>query len=840
MNWGNYDAVLRQLRDAGLLVDELVIGARQRCRIDGGDREKRGWYRLHELRLDSGDYLIVGSYGIWRGADPGTTKVELGKGAPMSNEQRLALRARLAEDRKQEQAARRAESGRAAIRAQAMWARLAPDGDSDYLRRKCIQAHGVRFSEAGTLVVPLLDAGGQIHGLQLIFPSGHPRRKKLGRDKDFWPAGLAKQGHHFCIGSPVAVAVCLLCEGYATGATLYEATGLPTVIAFDAGNLVHVADALRKRHRGLRVLVCADDDYLGKCRACGVLTPTFGSSCTHCGQPHGLTNSGMAGADACALAVSGAVVVPAFGAERPLDKKGPTDFNDLAVAEGLQAVRVQVEARLRQLNWLSPRGDTSRSQGGGGDEADASAFQFSLDVLLQRFALIYGTDTAFDEQLRCIIGLGPLRSAAGRSPTRMWLEHPQRRTVLQEQVGFDPAGTNDQVVCNLWGGWPTEAKRGECSALLAILEHLCSREDKPREVYSWVLKWLAYPLRHPGAKMQTALLIHGPEGTGKNTFFGAVRQAYGRYGFTFTQVELESQFNGIFSGKLFGIGNEVVSRAELYHLQGRLRNMITETEWPINEKNLPARMEQNHCNMTFFSNRVDIAKLDPDDRRYCVVWTPEPANPSLYLEAKDELAAGGAAALHWHLLHEVDLAGFDEHSKPPMTRAKRELIGLGMDSTERFWREWSDREGELHGLYMPCSSAQLYQAYQLMCRRLGIGKPAQQETLSTVLGKKPGIRLDRTAVRPGGKLTRQVQRCVFVDGLWQPPAGDIRTKVDWISDCIDEFDEALEQLQKAGVLPYGASGPRSKDEASTGDQVRPTNGVRQAAPSPPEDDDAPY
>ena len=175
MTYANYDDVLRQLQDAGLLVDRLDVGKRQRCRVKG-EREKRGWYHLHELRLDSGDFLLVGSFGVWRGNDPGVTRVELAKGTAMSAEQRAALKARVLAGRKAEEVARRAEATRAAGRAQAMWRRLQADGDSDYLRRKCVQPHGVRFSATGTVVVPLLDAGGQIHGLQLIYPAGHPRQ----------------------------------------------------------------------------------------------------------------------------------------------------------------------------------------------------------------------------------------------------------------------------------------------------------------------------------------------------------------------------------------------------------------------------------------------------------------------------------------------------------------------------------------------------------------------------------------------------------------------------------------------------------------------------------------
>jgi putative DNA primase/helicase len=815
----NYDDVLRQLHAEGLLVDSLVIGKRQRCRVQG-DREKRGWYSLHELVTSSGAVLIVGAFGIWRGPSPNTMRVELKRehADPLTAEQREALKARIRRERQAAEAERKALAARAAAKADKAWRGCLPTGASEYLERKGVKAHGIKFTDKGALAVPMLDVQSRVHGLQFILPADHPRRKKTGRDKEYWPAGLAKQGHFFQIGAaPQVGGTILIAEGYATAATLHEATELPVVVAFDAGNLLPVATAIAGRYKRARILVCADDDYLAKCLGCGKPTTVATDKCMHCGEPHGQQNAGVMSAAAAAIAVDGAHLAPVFTADRAGQKL--TDFNDLAQLEGLHAVRAQVETQLRQLKWPGQgQGGASHTplgSGGGGDDPPALSFFFDLDVLLTRFTLIYGTDTAFDELRRCIIGLGPLRSAAGKSLVRMWLEHPSRKTVLPEQVGFDPAGTSADVVCNLWGGWPTEARQGGCDALLRILEHLCGREDKPREVYNWVLKWLAYPLQHPGAKMQTALLIHGPEGTGKNTVFGAVRQAYGRYGFTFTQVELESQFNGIFSGKLFGIGNEVVSRAELYHQQGRMRNMITETEWPINEKNLPARMEQNHCNMVFFSNRIDIAKLDPDDRRYCVIWTPEPADPSLYLEAKHELANGGAAALHWHLLNQVDLAGFDEHSKPPMTRAKRGLINLGMDSTERFWRALIEDTGELHALYMPCTSAQLYQAYTLYCRRLGVAKAAQRETLSEVIARKPGVEI-KAAVFEGRSGERRNLRCFFPRGLHQPPDHFDGTKIQWLSGCVAQFDAELEKLQIDDVLPYGAqSGGRPRRDGET-------------------------
>ena len=102
------------------------------------------------------------------------------------------------------------------------------------------------------------DVSGAIHGLQLI--RGRVPGQKSRLEKEFWPAGLVKKGHFHQLGMATGAAVLLVAEGYATAATLYEATGLPVAVAFDAGNLGPVAAALHKRHKLAHILICADDD----------------------------------------------------------------------------------------------------------------------------------------------------------------------------------------------------------------------------------------------------------------------------------------------------------------------------------------------------------------------------------------------------------------------------------------------------------------------------------------------------------------------------------------------------------------------------------------------------
>lgn len=802
MSYENYDDVRSQLMDAGLLLDgELKVGGGKssRCKVEGRGREKRGWYWLHEAAID-GKYYLIGSYGVYEGTDPGTQKIQLTKrcdscrrevsfkekkcphcetklnSRELSNEQRVAHRARIAEDVRHEKARRQAEADRAARRACAAWAKCTPAEAHPYLTTKAVMAHKVRVSPRGNLVIPMCDEHGNIHGLQIIYVDPETKKRK-GRDRDYWPTGLAKQGRSFLLGTPGPVI--LIVEGYATGSSVHEATGLPVAIAFDAGNLLAAAQVIHHRWRSARLLICADDDALGRCRGCQKLTPQPAPTCAHCGADTSvLANTGVTMASAAALAVGGAWVTPQF-TDRGMRKL--SDFNDLQHETTQGTVRTQIEAKLYALGWHALRADDSADSG-----TLANPFALSLDGLVQHLTLIYSTETTFDNLRKSIISLASARAVYGRSLMRMWQEHQDRRTVLPHQVVFDPSEQSDPATtCNLWGGWPTRPRTGNCTLWVELLEYLTSNDDKPRELFHWVVKWIAYSVQNPGAKMATAIMVLGPEGSGKNMVFGGVRQIYGRYGGIFSQTELESKFNGYLSGKLFLIGNEVLSPAERYHLQGAMKNMVTEGEIQINEKNLPSRLEQNHCNFVFLSNRTNIAKLDRDDRRYCVFWTPPPLSKEFYAAVAEEMQSGGVEALHDYLLN-LDLGDFGPHTPPPLTRAKRELIDLSLDSSEAFFVAWSS--GHLEVPFAPCRTENLYEAYRIWANKVGVSRAAPLATLIANLIKKPELKHKRAHhYKPG--TSKEIQSSVLIPRSYQAPEGE--NEISWLSDCIDKFNEAV-------------------------------------------------
>ena len=150
----------------------------------------------------------------------------------------------------------------AAGEAEALWASASETGSSAYLVRKGVQGFGVRYGVDGWLLVPVRDGEGTLWNLQRIAPE----RAQYGTDKLFLKGGR-KAGLWHTLGAPEGAPVLLLAEGYATAASLHEATVRPVAMAFDAGNLASVAKALRQRYPAALLVLCGDDDRFPLCAA---------------------------------------------------------------------------------------------------------------------------------------------------------------------------------------------------------------------------------------------------------------------------------------------------------------------------------------------------------------------------------------------------------------------------------------------------------------------------------------------------------------------------------------------------------------------------------------------
>lgn len=211
----------------------------------GGD--KPGWYVVY------GDGVPAGRFGCWRSGVEVTWRAEIGR--KLSPAEEMANARRMAEAK----AARDAEQARqyevASSTVETIWSSAqGASPEHPYLQRKGIGVHGARVTGDGRLVVPLYGQDGQLSTLQYIAHDGtklyHPGGQTGGK---FWMIGTADEPGSIYIA-----------EGFATAATIHEATHRPVVVAYSASNLVPVTGSVREMYgQAQDIVIVADNDASG-------------------------------------------------------------------------------------------------------------------------------------------------------------------------------------------------------------------------------------------------------------------------------------------------------------------------------------------------------------------------------------------------------------------------------------------------------------------------------------------------------------------------------------------------------------------------------------------------
>lgn len=244
----NIESTFRDaMRAAGVPTDAPIVadGVLHRFHVDG-DRPgtKNGWAVLHPGTHPAGAYgsnktLISGK---WRAA---------GTSAPITNSARAAMDAQRAA---QQQAAevRHQQTATTAVRFVASLPTASPA--HPYLVKKGVRPHGI-LQSGDLLVIPISNISGTITSYQTINSEGEKRflfNSKI-------------TGGFFVIGEPLTShsTHAVVVEGFATGATLRECGGAmdsTVIVAFNAGNLLSVAKAIRAAFPSLEMAVAADWD----------------------------------------------------------------------------------------------------------------------------------------------------------------------------------------------------------------------------------------------------------------------------------------------------------------------------------------------------------------------------------------------------------------------------------------------------------------------------------------------------------------------------------------------------------------------------------------------------
>ncbi|MGL5011046.1 MAG: toprim domain-containing protein [Paracoccaceae bacterium] len=289
----------------------IIVADDRRKRFRLAEDKPKTLNGCYQLKVEA-DGFAVGWCKNWR---EGTTHGWSQKAArKLSADERAVWKAKAVLARQERDRLQAEEHAAEAVRAKILWERADKTGAAGYLQRKGCKPHGTRVSH-GAVMVPVYGVAG-IMSLQMISEDGSKRFLK----------GSQIEGGYFPIADKgETLERLVICEGFATGAAIRESTGWPVVCAFNAGNLVSVAKAMRGKYPDAKIIIGADSDRWTVIN----------------GQP---VNPGLNWAMQAAADIGGAPVV---APEVPEDDEARrTDWDDIWRTDGPEAVQAAFEAAL--------------------------------------------------------------------------------------------------------------------------------------------------------------------------------------------------------------------------------------------------------------------------------------------------------------------------------------------------------------------------------------------------------------------------------------------------------------------------------------------------------------
>ncbi len=277
---------------------------------DEKPHKRSGWYVYYEVpnEQQAGTFMGIGVFGSWKGNPERVVWYSKSRETmsllevKCTDEQMEAAKSKWQE----EQTLRNSE---AADKAKEMLNSSIPaDENHPYIQRKKIRPHLI-YQLNNVLLVPVnCPNTGKLTSVQIIQEDGGKRFLAGGRTKDCF----------YRIPGDVSKGI-FVCEGYATAATIREATGGEIYVTFSANNLKAAFHYAHTRHQDSLVYIAGDDDRW---------------------------TTGNPGKSKAETAAGSQVVFPIFA---DYTEGKPTDFNDLHVREGLDVVRMQINSAISKV-----------------------------------------------------------------------------------------------------------------------------------------------------------------------------------------------------------------------------------------------------------------------------------------------------------------------------------------------------------------------------------------------------------------------------------------------------------------------------------------------------------
>lgn len=280
--------------------------------------------------------------------------------------------------------------------------------------------------------------------------------------------------------------------------------------------------------------------------------------------------------------------------------------------------------------------------------------------------------------LKHTIMTGPQRTTPKVvSVAKTWLNHAH--AARYDEILFRPGEPvltetdEGRPALNMWSGW-TNNGTGDVTPFLELsrflFQNIAHTKDNPAGP-ELPVKLLAYKMQNPEKKVQLALMLIGPQGSGKSMWAEIVRDAFAPHGTVIASSQLGSNFRNWLERSLLCTVNEV-QKEDLLKCGETLKSLITDLSQSMNEKYRAVRDVNSYTFYIFTANKHEVASFDFDDRRFVVIEVPSPfkhgdleAQRGFYYDRVSKWKDRGGARDVAGYLQRLDLQGWEPPIRAP-------------------------------------------------------------------------------------------------------------------------------------------------------------------------------
>lgn len=552
------------MASSGLHPKSIIIdGKFHRFSTSNKSTDTAGFYCFSNL-----DSCIVGVFGDWREDIKHSfcSKSE----SVMSNIERAQVQREIKAQQVKERAEKKKLRDEAALKAAEIMDSVNHNATHEYINKKQIEMLGGAGVTGNILCVPCYNKDMQLVNVERI---------TMDSKKPLY--GGERIGAFSMIGSPAEGETLLLAEGYATACSIHMATKKPVIVAFNAGNMPAVA-AHFKHHP---MIICADNDAneIGLKKA------------QEAQKKHGNATIKL-----CPVR---------------------SDFNDLHVAQGLQAVREAIYPKA--VNTTKKINVVQRHDNWWDRWVYVNSHNRYYCLDDRQF---YASE-AFNLKCTSLVPADEKKTATSYVTANGLIDVIAQPTYAPniKDLFFTESGRkciNTYNHENELKAADVITQEGE-KAINAILHHIFCICNRNHEHYELMVNWLAWQVQRRGEKILWSPVIQGIDGIGKSFIGDVARNMLGNENVNIVKpTEIMGNYNGWATGACLVIVNEIkITGHNRYDVVNSLKPLITDPYIQISEKYIASYNVLNVSNYFCTTNHKDAIPITATDRRWWILYS---------------------------------------------------------------------------------------------------------------------------------------------------------------------------------------------------------------------------